>query len=460
MSLVNEMLRDLEARRASPEETAPFAGMAPVDDDPDERLQDRLSRKRPLLAWLGGCALLAILLGMSLKVIFDPAAKPASAPAVVQAPTPVAPAVMPAPALAQIQAVLPQNQGERFVLQLLLDKPVSYERKDEDGAISIRLPATALPQGLQQGRVQRAPLVLSWRLEPQGNDVQLLLVALGGTLQVDDRLESAADRWQLWLEVTPRAAEAELDITDLPVAEEASEPVELFAVPVSAPPAEPALQSAARATNTPPAVRAQPTANTQIKVTPRRQDELSRAKQAMLAQDYLGAISLLEAAQREQPDNSEVSAWLAKAYLAAGQINQLQSWLPGQIARQPQNSELRMLLARGQLEQGQAAAAAQTLSGYLPPLAKDPAYHALLAATYQQTGNWAQSAERYQELLRYQAGQGSWQLGLAIALEQLGDLRTASNHYRLGLATGSLQGASADYARSRLAALLKELGDE
>ncbi len=458
MSLVNEMLRDLEARRASPEETAPFAGMAPVDDDPDERLQDRLSRKRPLLAWLGGCALLAVLLGMSLKVIFDPAAKPA--PAAVQAPIPAAPAVTPAPALAQIQAVLPQNQGERFVLQLLLDKPVSYERKDEDGAISLRLPATALPQGVQQGRVQRAPLVLSWRLEPQGDDVQLLLVALGGTLQVDDRLESVADRWQLWLEVTPRAAEAELDLTDLPVAEEASEPAELFAVPVSAPPAAPASQLAANTADIPPAVRAQPTANTQITVTPRRQDELARAKQAMLAQDYLGAIALLEAAQREQSDNSEISAWLAKAYLAAGQVNQLQSWLPAQIVRHPQNSELRMLLARAQLEQGQAAAAAQTLSGYLPPLAKDPAYHALLAATYQQTGNWAQSAERYQELLRYQAGQGSWQLGLAIALEQLGDLRAASNHYRLGLATGSLQGASGDYARSRLAALLKELGDE
>ncbi|MCJ8168405.1 tetratricopeptide repeat protein [Atopomonas sediminilitoris] len=459
MSLVNEMLRDLEARRASPQETAPFAGMAPVDDDQDERLRDRLSRQRPLWAWFAGCGLLAVLLGMSLKLVLFPEAAPkpvaASAPLeVVERVEPVAPPV----AKANVQAVLPQNQADRFVLQLLLDKPVSYERRDEDGAISLRLPATALPQGLQQGRVQREPLVLSWRLEQQGDEVQLLLVALGGTLQVNDRLESVADRWQLWLEVSPAAIEPELDVNALPVAQEPeSISMEVLSTPA---PSEQPMPAPTQQPAPQPAQRAQPTAQSQVSVTPRYQDDLARGKQALLAQDYRGAVTLLERAHRERRSDQEISAWLAKAYLSAGMLDQVLTWLPEQIRQQPRSSELRMLLARAQLEQGQAREAAQTLNGYLPPISKEPAYHALLAATYQQINDWPQSAARYQDLVRMQPGQGSWQLGLAIALEQQGQLRPASDHYRLALGSGTLKGVSSDYARTRLQALLKELGDE
>ena len=134
MSLVNDMLRDLEARHAPPLERAPLEGLLPADEGAAAR---RAGRRRLLLALplLGGAALAALLLARPWAT--DAAAAPVVAPppagavaqpapaaaAPVPAPLPVAPE--PATAAAgeppvRLLATLPQHGRERFVLQLLL----------------------------------------------------------------------------------------------------------------------------------------------------------------------------------------------------------------------------------------------------------------------------------------------------------------------------------------------------
>lgn len=474
MSLVNDMLRDLEARRASPAERAPLDGLLPADEGASAR---RANRRRLLLGLLwGALALLAALLLARLWLTGEAAPVMAAAPVVASEPPAVAPAAT-APALTaaaahaeasappiQLLATLPQHGEGRFILQLLLDRAPSYQRSEQSGVVGLRLPQLRLSDdGPRSGRFEQGGRSLSWSLQPLGDGAELLLVGLGDGLQVLDRLEPAGERWQLWVEVPFSAASSEaFDPAQLPVAggEEEAEADDYppavqaaAAAPVKRdPPAE--RDTAAPANPVQPAVAA-PVSRTlqvsaaQVSVASHQPDALTEARQALLAGDGERAIALLEELNRRQPDNREALRWLARAWLSAGQHARLVAELPAQLQRFPTDSELRVLLARAQLQGGDAAAAVATLAERLPALASDPAYHALLAASYQQTGQWRESAQLYRNLVLLRPVHGAWQLGLGIALEQLGERAAAVRHYRQALQGQGLDEDSRRYARER-----------
>lgn len=471
MSLVNDMLRDLEERHASPAERAALAGLLPADEGAIRR---RAGRRRLLLALplLGLAALAALLLARPWTAPATEAAAPvvgtnvasASVPATPESTAAALPVELPPAAPApRLLATLPQHGEERFVLQLLLDRAPEYRRSEQSGAVSLRLPHLQLAdQGPRAGGFAGSGRSLSWSLLPVDDGVELLLVGLGDELQVFDRLEPVGERWQLWVEV-PLAADT-FDPAQLPVAGEeqpsARPPVEpsparpsaALAAGVGAP-----LQDTPAPARVPQAGAAQDRAaregTARVSVASHRPEPLAEARQALLAGDRARAIALLEALSRQQPDNREAVRWLARAWLSDGQGERLIAELPAQLARFPADSELRVLLARAQLQAGDGAAAVATLAGRLPPLADDPAYHALLAATYQQTGQWRDSARLYRNLVLLRPTQASWQLGLGIALERLGEHSAAAQHYRQALQGQGLDDASRRYAHERAQAL-------
>lgn len=427
MSLVNEMLRDLESRRASPAERAPLEGLHAVDEQ-GARRRERSRRLRLGLIFSAAVMLIAFLVGVMIGRVSGRLPPPLlSDPA---------PATL--PAAAQLLEVLPQHGERRFVLQLLLDRSVAYQRTDENGAVSLRLPGVSLEGEPRSGRLQQHGGSLSWRVERDGADVLVLLVGLGEALQVADRLEPAGARWQLWLEAQLGEPQEAARPLELPSAEEpgAAEPLPDWSARPE-PVAEPAP------------VQAQPAGQPQVSITPRPRDPLAEARQAMLEQRYAEAVAALEAHGRRQPGDGEAIALLARAYLGAGQQQKLLDWLPGQLGRLENDGELRILLARAQLQAGQAPAAVATLAQRRPLLARDPGYHALLAATYQQTGQWRESAEVYTQLVDLRPQQAAWQLGLAIALEQLGQAPRAAQHYQLALRGEGLDEGARRFAISR-----------
>lgn len=457
MSLVNDMLRDLEARRAPPAERAALDGLQPVDEG---GAAARAARRRQ--RWLALCALgLGLLAAAGLAGVWPPAADlpptpPAEAVApVVASPPPAATlSAEPAPAPVRLLATLPQHGAGRFVLQLLLDRAPDYRRSEQSGAVSLQLPGLQLRDGgPREGRFEHAGRSLGWSLAAQGDGAELLLVGLGDELQVFDRLEPAGERWQLWVEV-PFGASDDFDPARLPVAgaEEAAVdyPAERPAAPAAASAPLRASPVARLAPAPPPPVVARaPEAH----IASHRPDALGEARQALLAGEQARALGLLEALHQRQPDNLEALRWLARALLGGGQGERLLELLPAKLQRFPQDSELRLLLARAQLQAGDSAAAVETLARRLPPLAADPAYHALLAAAYQQAGRWRESAERYRELILLNPAQGAWQLGLAIALEQLGERVSAAGHYRRAVQGQGLDDSSRQYAGERLQAI-------
>lgn len=449
MSLVNDMLRDLEARGAASGGQSPFLDMQAVDETAATRRQ----RSARLRRWLLPLAIGALVVAVSV-VLFE---RFAQAPAVQESPV-TAPVVAAVPAT-QLLDVLPQQDGGRFVLQLLLDRSISYQRTDEGSAISLRLPDVTLAGGPRNGRVESNGLSLSWRVEQQGDQVQVLLLGMTDRLDVRDRLEPAAGHAQLWLEVhmdgAPVAVPEDLDLPFAePALDEASLPdwvtrtvPDAQTAPVIAPDVQPVTAAPA------PVARPQVATTPTVQIGSHRPNPLAQVRDALQQQNFPRAIELLQALHAAQPDNVEAARWLARAYLAAGQIEPLLEWLPAQLQSRPFDAELRMLLARGQLQSGDKQTALATLVQNAPSLASDPGYHALLAALQQQVGDWAGSAAVYRQLVALQPQQAAWQLGLAIALEQIDQPARAARHYRLAAQGQGLDDNSRRFAAERAGVL-------
>jgi MSHA biogenesis protein MshN len=444
MSLVNDMLRDLETRRAAPNERVQLEGLYAVDEEAAAR-RDRFERMRRGSIWFMAVILIGVLVGLMIGRVVK------GVPDLATVTRPVAPApVVQLPV--QVLDVLPQHDARGLMLQLLLDRSVTYQRSEESGAVSLRLKDTQLVGEPQQSRVQRDGRSLSWRVEKKGADVQILLVGLGDSLDVRDRLEAAGDRWMLWVEVPLNTAvavdDAPLALDNLPLAEAAPAQVEApmpawVSAPLPAPAAAP-----------PAAVQPAPAASApQVKIATHQPDPLTLARQALQDGDNARAISLLEPLHKSRGQDPEVLRWLARAYLAAGDQQRLLTWLPAQLAQLPDDSELRLLLARAQLQAGDTEGAVATLEQNPPRLEQEPTYFALLAASYQQTGQWQNSAELYRRMTALRPTQSTWQLGLAIALEQLDQPAEAGRHYRLALQGQGLDDSARRFASERAKAL-------
>src|SRR5690606_10503779 len=335
------------------------------------------------------------------------------------------------------------------VLQLLLDRAVSYQRTDEGGSVSLQLSGVQLNGEARSGRIETQGQSLSWRVEAHGDQVQVLFVGLAERLQVRDRLETAGDRWQLWLEVPLNSERTEQEPSlALPVAEpetpeEASLPEWVTReAPANQP--EPVIVSKPKAA---PAESPAPSAS------PSRATPLEQARQALDDGDHPRAIRELQVLHEAQPKDPQVVRWLARAYLAVGETQTLLASLPAQLQARPFDSELRELLARAQLQGGDNLGAIATLRENPPELFQHTAYHALLAALYQQVEDWAASAAIYRQLVAARPDQASWQLGLAISLEQLDQSTQASGHYQRALQGQGLDESARRFASERAASL-------
>ncbi|WP_417778300.1 tetratricopeptide repeat protein [Stutzerimonas xanthomarina] len=464
MSLVNDMLRDLEARRAAPAEREQLGSLYAVDEAAAAR-RERYGRLRRALLVVAAIVVAAVglfLLSERLQLVAQPTVVSAPVvPALIEEVAPP-PEVVP---MARLLEVLPQNDGRRFVLQLLLDRSVSYQRIDTTGSVSFLLNDVQFTGEARTGRIEKEGQTLSWRIEAQDGDVQVLIIGFGDRLNVADRLESIGDRSQLWLDVSfDSAADADAQSVSTPAAEapdldEVQLPdwVTREAEPAEAP-SEPAR---VKSTPEPQAVRrtaaavepAAPAVAGNVTIGAHQPDALALARDALDRGDHLSAIQQLQALHQAQPDNPEISRWLARAYLSAGDAAALLKWLPAQLQARPFDAQLRELLARGQLQLGDQGAAIATLQQSAPSLQRNTAYHALLAALYQQVGDWSASVATYHQLVAVQPGQGAWQLGLAIALEQLDQPAQAGRHYQLALQGQGLDESARRFANERAGSL-------
>lgn len=81
---------------------------------------------------------------------------------------------------------------------------------------------------------------------------------------------------------------------------------------------------------------------------------------------------------------------------------------------------------------------------------EDPGYFALLAGLYQKTGRFRKATTYYRRLLNNDPEQGAYWLGLAVSLDSLGDYREALQAFKRARTYGSYEGDIQRYIEQRI----------
>lgn len=224
----------------------------------------------------------------------------------------------------------------------------------------------------------------------------------------------------------------------------------LPATPASAPPQSPsaALQAQSQAGGSPPVEM--PGAFHRAE-TAQGVDPDAMAYQQALREAEDGSLGALATFVTSRPKRFDARQRLALAQIKAADRVSAEATLRDGLALRPNDPTLARLLGHLLLGANQVESALEVLRAATPPVAKDTEFHALLAAAEQRTGAHAMAAARYKSLLQIQPTNGSWQVGLGISVAALGDARSAARLFNQALDDRSLPEPLRSYAsRERL----------
>jgi MSHA biogenesis protein MshN len=158
-------------------------------------------------------------------------------------------------------------------------------------------------------------------------------------------------------------------------------------------------------------------------------------------------------ALKQDPDHIASREGLAGLYLSQGRNVEAGTLLAEGLAHHPGHGRFALLSARLQLENGQAQDALTTLEKALATQPQDADFLAFLAALYQREKAFDKSVSAYQRALTLQPRNALWWMGIGISLEGAGKAQEAISAYHEAQNSGKLTPRLARYVEGRLAAL-------
>ena len=161
----------------------------------------------------------------------------------------------------------------------------------------------------------------------------------------------------------------------------------------------------------------------------------------------------LRAALAAQPAHVKARELLAGLALQGGRWREAQSLLEQGVAQHPQHYPFAQLLARSYVDRGQDLKALSLLEKSREAAGTDAEYFAFLATLYQRNGRHPEAVTSFTEAVKLRPQEGRWWLGFAISLEATEQWKASSEAYQRAAASGSLDKQLLQYAQSRLAAI-------
>lgn len=179
---------------------------------------------------------------------------------------------------------------------------------------------------------------------------------------------------------------------------------------------------------------------------------LRRAERYLAEGQWAAAVDVLERDLALDPTQNSVRALLAKSYAAGGNLNQAADLLAAIPSPQMDQSALK-LRTNILLKKGDNRQAGELLNQSLTAHPDDPEWRSMKALLEQRQGDHRAAAARYEGLIREKPAQSQYWLGLAISLEAQERFEEAREAYQRARATGAPTAAADDYIGSRLQAL-------
>lgn len=463
MSLINDMLKDLEARKARDplhqglehggahhiQAHGQAEGMHHADVTP--AIEPMLQRHISWLFW----PFMLVLVGLGLGLYWLAAEKttplfPSVRPSLemqppvatgaqphqetTPAPGPVEPLASsrplpPAPEQPRLLLLSAFEQGDKLDLMFQFDRPliesVTVRRVGE--RIELRFPKVQVPSLMEAPH----PALKDWRSE-SGDEAwvmtfawpaaELPKLALGDTSQ-------GTQRWSMSLPLvrgeTPQPTPLSVQKKPLPSVPAKATPVESAPIP-----SRPQAYSSS--------------------LTPQQKAEAlyAEAWQLQLKGKPELAVEKLRQALALLPEFSRGRELLAQILLKAGQTRAAEIELLRGLEYQPRQPELMEMLVRLWADHGRNVEALALLRERMD--IDSISHQALFAILASRAGDHASAAEVYRRLAEREAHNPRWKLGLALALENLGQSAAARSAYQAALRLPGLDSASQAFIHDRL----------
>ncbi|SDZ90285.1 Tetratricopeptide repeat-containing protein [Desulfuromusa kysingii] len=459
MSLINEMLRDLD-RRKQQEKQAQTPHQDPVT------VSEKLFSLKPRLV-CSGALFLGVLIWIavtSLSAIVPRA--PVSQQELI--PSPVVPAVI------SEKRTVPSTLEAEIDQQQLLATTIAVDNGsgivvdpetellgldvvEADGAVQLNLYFGKLPEyRLLQNGLGVAQLVLSFNNLQIGADFEI--PPLTGTILQRISLLPQKEVWQLLVDLNSGAqvqsvqlvndlTQGYLLLIDIIGPREIAEKPQ---IQTPAPPVEPAVESVPNHSTL--AAKSKVSKNKNI-LSPDQQ-AYTLGLEKLGNQEWTSAVGYFNQALSLNPALLDARLRLVGVLQQRQQLDEAEEVLQQGLQLTPENPALRKLYAR-LLMNGQRYSEAITLlqSKPAPLIDQDLEYHALLAALLQETKQFFAARQLYRQLLQVRPQAALWWMGLAISEEQLGQMTQARSAYQRALSLPGLRPELENYIQSRLQAL-------
>jgi len=229
------------------------------------------------------------------------------------------------------------------------------------------------------------------------------------------------------------------------------------APPVSAPASgilNPTPQQAPSALAPPPAASSvlQRTVR-EMSLRERDRQQVQDALRLWAANEQNAALQALDAFAVEYPEAHQSRETLAKLLIERGDLAAAQQAADIGLMIAPQHDGYRKIRARLLLAEGAAAEAFSLLGTRPPALSADPEYHDLLASAALAAADYERAVLVYEQLLDRDETVGRWWYGLAAALDAQGRSNAAIQAYEQALRTTDLNAALRQLSSQRISQL-------